>query len=169
MIFSSVFLVLALGWSVFVTSAVLQSAAVGATQIVAFERVMYTPQSVEESILLLCAMSASAALALVTGIYMVRGRRLERRMAAELEDRMATRLERDAEDSAVPRLLEHRVTELQTSVDTLTAQRDAIYDEIRGLRESRTKNQVVTIADAAETVDAVIEVPETSDDAADVV
>lgn len=166
MIFASVFLVLALGWSVFVTSAVLQSAAVDTAQIVAFEQVMYTPESIEEKILLLCAMSASAALALVTGMYMIRGRRLERRMAAELDDRMATRLERGAGDSAVSRLLEHRVAELQTSVDTLTAQRDAIYDEIRGLRESRPTGKVVSIPDAADTV---VEVPETSADAADVV
>jgi hypothetical protein len=85
---------------------------------------------------------------LVTGIYMIRGRRLERRMAAELDDRMANRLERDAGDTAVARLLEHRVAELQTSVDTLTVQRDAIYDEIRELRDKRPGAAMITIPDA---------------------
>ena len=33
--------------------------------------------------------------------------------------------------------MEHRVAELQTSVDTLTAQRDAIYDKIQSLRAMR--------------------------------
>jgi hypothetical protein len=148
MIFATIFLLLAGAWTVFVVSAVLQSAAVGAAQIVAFERVVYTPETVEDGILLLCLMSASAALALVTGIYMIRGRRLERRMAAELDDRMANRLERDAGDTAVARLLEHRVAELQTSVDTLTVQRDAIYDEIRELRDKRPGAAMVTIPDA---------------------
>jgi len=59
---------------------------------------------------------------------------------------MATRIQRDAGDSAVSRLLESRVDELQTSVDTLTAQRDAIYDEIRELRAAREAGQVNVIA-----------------------
>jgi hypothetical protein len=163
MIFAMIFLLLAGAWTVFVVSAVLQSAAVGAAQIMAFERVVYTPETVEDGILLLCLMSATAALALVTGIYMIRGRRLERRMAAELDDRMANRLERDAGDTAVARLLEHRVAELQTSVDTLTVQRDAIYDEIRGMREKRPGASVVTIPDAAEPAETV-RVPEADDE-----
>jgi hypothetical protein len=146
MIFATTFVLLAVGWSVFVTSAVLQSAASATTDIVAFERVIYTAGSMEDKILILSVMSATAALALVTGIYMIRGRRLERRMAAELDDRMASRLERDAGDTAVSRLLEHRVAELQTSVDTLTRQRDAIYDEIRELREKRANGQVAVVS-----------------------
>ena len=35
-----------------------------------------------------------------------------------------------------------RVAELQTSVDTLTAQRDAIYDEIRELRAAREADRI---------------------------
>ena len=149
MIFATVFTLLAAVWATFVTSAVLQSAAGavnGGIGIVAFDRPIYMPATMEDEILLLCAASASAALALVTGVYMIRGRRLERRMAAELDDRMATRIQRDAGDSAVSRLLESRVDELQTSVDTLTAQRDAIYDEIRELRAAREAGQVNVIA-----------------------
>ena len=71
-------------------------------------------------------------------------------MAAELDSRIATRMQRDAGDSAVSRLLDTRVAELQTSVDTLTAQRDAIYDEIRELRAARANGtiSVITLPDA---------------------
>ncbi len=148
MIFASLFLLLALAWSAFVTVTVIESAQTGAATIEAFARVILTPVTIEQGIWFLCALSASAALALVTAVYMIRGRRLERRMAAELDSRIATRSERDAGDTAVSRLLEHRVAELQTSVDTLTAQRDAIYEEIRSLRAKREDVPVIQVPDA---------------------
>ncbi|HYJ61749.1 MAG TPA: hypothetical protein VE032_09840 [Actinomycetota bacterium] len=145
MIFATTFTLLAAIWATFVTSTVLQSAAVDTTQLFAFDRLIYTAATAEEKVLILCVLSASAALALVTGIFMIRGRRLERRMAAELDSRIATRMQRDAGDSAVSRLLDTRVAELQTSVDTLTAQRDAIYEEIRELRAARANGTISVI------------------------
>ncbi|MDP9185339.1 MAG: hypothetical protein M3O29_06710, partial [Actinomycetota bacterium] len=51
-----------------------------------------------------------------------RGRRLERRMAAELDARFAELAERDAGDTA-RRLLTWRLAELQTLVDRLLEER----------------------------------------------
>jgi hypothetical protein len=67
-------------------------------------------------------LSASAALAMVTAVAYARGRRLERRMAAELDDRFAELAERDAGDTA-HRLLTWRLAELQTLVDRLLEER----------------------------------------------
>jgi hypothetical protein len=54
-----------------------------------------------------------------------RGRRLERRMAAELDARWAELAERDAGDTARRELLNWRLAELQTLVDRLLADRRA--------------------------------------------
>jgi hypothetical protein len=150
MVVPILFLLLSVAWTVVVVDAVVESARVDAERIVAFGTVLIDPGSVESGILILCALSASAALALVIAVSWVRGRRLERRMAAELDDRIATRSVADAGDAAVSRLMEHRVAELQTSVDTLTAQRDAIYDEIQSLRAMRKAIPVIQIPDAEE-------------------
>jgi hypothetical protein len=150
MIVPVLFLIVALAWGVAVTDAVIESAQVDAERIIAFGRVLFDPGSVEDGILILCALSATAALAVVIAVSWVRGRRLERRMAAELDERIATRSVADAGDAAVSRLMEHRVDELQTSVDTLTAQRDAIYEEIQSLRAMRKAIPVISIPDADE-------------------
>lgn len=85
--------------------------------------------------LLLCAVSATAALALVTAIARVRGRRLERRMAAELDDRWEELSQRHAGDMARYELLSWRIAELQTSLDQLLDKRDEAYEEMRRARQ----------------------------------
>jgi hypothetical protein len=78
--------------------------------------------------LVMCAVSASAALAMVAAVAHARGRRLERRMAAELDARYAALAERDAGDTA-RRLLTWRLAELQTLVDRLLEERKAVVAE----------------------------------------
>jgi hypothetical protein len=89
--------------------------------LVAFGRVLAAPP-VTVTIVTLCVVSASAALAMVTAVAYARGRRLERRMAAELDAHYAELAERDSGDSA-RRLLNWRLAELRTVVDRLIAER----------------------------------------------
>ncbi len=81
--------------------------------------------SVSATIVICCAVSAAAALAMAIAVGSARGRRLERRMAAELDARWAELAERDAGDAARRELLNWRLAELQTLVDRLLADRQA--------------------------------------------
>jgi hypothetical protein len=74
---------------------------------------------VSATIVILCAVSAAAALAMAIAVAYARGRRLERRMAAELDARWAELAQRDAGDAARRELLTWRLAELQTLVDRL--------------------------------------------------
>ena len=78
---------------------------------------------VSATIVILCAVSAVGALAMAVAVAYARGRRLERRMAAELDARWADLAERDAGDAARRELLNWRLAELQTLVDKLLADR----------------------------------------------
>ena len=81
--------------------------------------------SVDVTIGVLCAVSASAALAMSVAVARAHTRRIERRMAAELDVRWAALAERDAGDVARKNLLSWRVAELQTLVEQLLAEREA--------------------------------------------
>ncbi len=82
-----------------------------------------TPVSV--TIVVVCAVSVTAALALAAALAYARGRRLERRMAAELDDHWAALAEREAADAARTRQLARGVAELQTLVEGLVGERAA--------------------------------------------
>ena len=60
--------------------------------------------SVAVTIVVLCAVSASAALAMAAAVAHARGRRLERRMAAELDEHWAALAEREAGGCGTNRL-----------------------------------------------------------------
>ncbi|HJX08136.1 MAG TPA: hypothetical protein VJ736_08705 [Actinomycetota bacterium] len=95
--------------------------------LVLFGHVVAAP-SVSSTIVICCAVSAAAALAMAIAVGYARGRRLERRMAAELDARWAELAERDAGDAARRELLNWRLAELQTLVDRLLADRQAATD-----------------------------------------
>jgi len=63
--------------------------------LVLFGHVVAAPP-VSATIVIVCAVSAAAALAMAIAVGYARGRRLERRMAAELDARWAELAERDA-------------------------------------------------------------------------
>lgn len=121
------FIVLATAWSAVVIELVLESARTRGRELVAFGSVLAAPGGTA-GVLILCAVSATAALAMVTAVAYARGRRLERRMAAELDARYAALAERDAGDTA-RRLLTWRLAELQTLVDRLLEERKAVVAE----------------------------------------
>jgi hypothetical protein len=110
-------------WSALVVEIVLETVRMQGRAVVAFGRVLATPP-LDITIFVLCALSASAALAMVTAVAYVHGRRLERRMAAELDARYADLAERDAGDTS-QRLLTWRLAELQTLVYRLLEERKA--------------------------------------------
>ena len=95
----------------------------GRALVVAGHTLAKAPASV--TIVVLCAVSATAALAMAAALAHARGRRLERRMAAELDDHWAALAEREAADAARTRQLAHGVAELQTLVEGLIDERAA--------------------------------------------
>jgi hypothetical protein len=115
-------IILAALWGAVAVELVIESARVDGTALVAFGVVLATPP-VEVTIVLLCLVAASAALALAIAVAYVRGRRLERRMAAELDARWAELAEREGADKARTELLMWRVDELQALVDQLLEER----------------------------------------------
>lgn len=126
------FIVLASAWSALVIELVIESARTGARDLVAFGYVLAAPGG-SVGIWILCGVSATAALTMVTALAYARGRRLERRMAAELDGRWEEISERNAGDATRIRLLSWRVAELQTLANRLTAERAAGRVEPPGL------------------------------------
>jgi hypothetical protein len=120
-------IVLASVWCAVVVEVVQESVRAEGRALVAFGRVLVV-LPLDTTMIVLCAMSASAALAMVAAVAHARGRRLERRMAAELDARYAELAERDAGDTA-RRLLTWRLAELQTLVDRLLEERKAVVAE----------------------------------------
>ena len=120
-------IVLASVWCAVVIEVVQESVRAEGRALVAFGRVLVA-LPLDTTMIVLCAMSASAALAMVAAVAHARGRRLERRMAAELDARYAELADRDAGDTA-RRLLTWRLAELQTLVDRLLEERKAVVAE----------------------------------------
>ena len=118
------FIVLATAWSAVVIELVIESARTRGRELVAFGSVLAAPGG-SAGIWILCGVSATAALAMVTAVAYARGRRLERRMAAELDGRWEEISERSASDATRIRLLSWRVAELQTVVNRLGEERAA--------------------------------------------
>jgi hypothetical protein len=116
--------VLAAVWCAIAYELVAESVRAQGRAIVLFGDVLAAP-SLSTTIVVLCLVSASAAFAMVIAVAHARERRLERRMAAELDARWAALAERDAGDAARKNLLSWRVAELQTLVQQLLDERAA--------------------------------------------
>jgi len=115
-------------WCAISVEMVWETARAEGRALVLFGHVVAAP-SVSATIVICCAVSAAAALAMAIAVGYARGRRLERRMAAELDARWAELAERDAGDAARRELLNWRLAELQTLVDRLLADRQAASKE----------------------------------------
>jgi hypothetical protein len=137
MILSVLYLLAAVALSVGVGDAVIESASTDPMQIVVFGRVLLEPGT-PEGIWILCGMSAVAALALVSAVARIRGRRLERRLAAELDARYAEMSSKAAGDAARAHLLDARVAELQTWYERAVAERDQAREELESAQAQLT-------------------------------
>ena len=112
-------------WTAFVVETIVESVRGFGGSIVFAGRELLAP-GVQPSIVILCGLAASAGLAWAAAVAYARGRRLERRMAAELDARYNEMTAQAAGDIARAELVTWRVAELRTSMDALIAQRDEI-------------------------------------------
>jgi hypothetical protein len=122
-------IVVATAWSALVADAIVESTDAGSGSIVALRTTLLTP-GVRVGVLILCGLAASAGLAMATAVAYARGRRLERRMAVELDARYQEMTARAAGDVARAGLQSWRVAELRTSMHDLTGQRDQLLAEM---------------------------------------
>jgi hypothetical protein len=129
-------IVLATAWTVVVVETIIESARAFGGSIQFMGRTLIAP-GIRPGILILCGLAASAGLAWAAAVAFARGRRLERRMAAELEARYQEMTTRAAGDAARAGLLSWRIGELRTSMDDLIAQRDRVKSEME-LAKRRT-------------------------------
>lgn len=123
-------------WSVVVVDVVAESASSGGTKISLLGRVIARtiPQTGAIS---LAALAASAAVGLSAALAFVRSRRMERRMAAELDARWEEISRNEAWETR-HRLFEWRRDDLGTTLERLLAERDKLLHETRLLRQRTT-------------------------------
>ena len=161
-------IVVAAVWSALAVDAIVESAGEGGGSIVVLGRTLLTP-GVRPGILILCGLAASAGLAVAAAGAHARSRRLERRMAAELDARYQDMATRAAGDVARAGLLTWRVAELRTSMQALNDQREQVLAEMELAR--RRTSELRALADdykrsLAQLQDRLIVLPEIEDELA---
>jgi len=137
-------IVLATLWTAFVVETIIESARAFGGSIIFLGRTLLTP-GIRPGVLILCGLAATAGLAWAAALAYERGRRLERRMAAELDARYQEMTTQAAGDVARAGLLSWRVSELRTSMDDLIANRDRIQAEMELAR--RRTSELRALAD----------------------
>jgi hypothetical protein len=161
-------IVLATVWTALVVETILESVRAFGGSIMFLGRTVLMP-GIRPGILILCVLAASAGLAWAAALAYERGRRLERRMAAELDARYQEMTTQAAGDAARAGLLSWRVAELRTSMDGLTERRDEILAEME-LARRRTSELRALSQDykrsLAELQDRLILLPEIEDELA---
>jgi hypothetical protein len=153
-------------WTAFVTETIVESARVYGGSIVFLRRTLFTP-GIRPGILILCGLAVSAGLAWAAAVAYARGRRLEQRMAAELDARYSEMTAQAAGDFARAGLLSWRVAELRTSMDDLIMRRDEVLAEMELAR--RRTSELRALADdykrsLAELQDRLIVLPDIEDE-----
>jgi chromosome segregation ATPase len=129
-------------YSAVVVQTVVESADTGGKQIIVFGKLIASPGA-PEGIWIIAGLSASAALAMVSAVAYARGRRLERRMAEELDARWEEISQRDAGTAAQGQLVQWRIAELQSSLEDLIRRRDATLEEMKEMRARTERLQAV--------------------------
>jgi uncharacterized protein with von Willebrand factor type A (vWA) domain len=124
-------------WTAAVVETIVESVRAFGAGIQIFGRTIITP-GIRPSIFVLCGLAASAGLAWAAAVAYARGRRLERRMAADLDERYQEMTTRAAGDIARAELVSWRANELRGTLDDLVHQRDEILAEM-DLARKRTE------------------------------
>jgi hypothetical protein len=130
-------IVLATLWTAAVVETIYESARVFGGSILFLRRTLLTP-GIRPGIAILCGLAASAGLAWAAAVAFARGRRLERRMTAELDERYQEMTTKAAGDAARSGLLSWRISELRTSMEDLIEERDRVQSEME-LAKRRTE------------------------------
>lgn len=141
---------LAIAWSTFVAAIVVESARVGGRTISLLGHTLLAPGE-PLGVWILTTFAAAAGLALTCSLAFARGRRLERRMAAELDARLDELSRRNIGLQARQEMLRRRVSELRSRVGELTDRRDALLEEVGGddvvgLMDGEAHGSVVDLA-----------------------
>ncbi len=161
-------IVLATLWTAFVVETIIESARAFGGSILFLGRTLLTP-GIRPGIFILCGLAATAGLAWTAALSYERGRRLERRMAAELDARYQEITTQAAGDVARAGLLSWRVAELRTSMDSLTQRRDEIVAEMELARRRTSELRALTQdykRSLIELQDRFIRLPEIDDELA---
>jgi hypothetical protein len=140
-----------------VTAVIVESARVSRS-IVLFDQVVAEPGRAW-TLAIVATLAASAALALATSIAYVRGRRLERRMAAELDARWEQITRKEVDLRARREVLADRVAELHGQMEQLARERARIEDELREerLRAGSIRAQVRRTASSLDDMVQILE------------
>lgn len=159
---------LAAVWTAVVVETIIESARVFGGSILFLRRTLLTP-GIRPGILILCGLAASAGLAWAAAVAYARGRRLEQRIAVELDARHQEMTTQAAGDAARAGLLSWRIAELRTSMDDLTKRRDQITSEMELAR--RRTSELRALADdykrsLTELQDRLIVMPDIGDELA---
>lgn len=159
---------LATAWTAFVVGTIVESTKAYEGSIRFLDRTLLTPGT-RPGILILCGLAASAGLAWTAAIAYVRGRRLKKRTAGEVETRVEEVKVHAAGDAARAGLSAWRVSELQTSIDELVERRDEIVAEM-DLARRRTSELRALSEDYQRSVtklqDQLIKLPHSEDELA---
>jgi hypothetical protein len=165
-VMAAVLIVLATALLGAATDAVVESAIDGGDAIVMFGQTIATPGTAG-TLGILAALSATSVLAWVAAIAHARGRRLERRLSDELDERWEDLSQRVAGELGRKTLLEWRVVELRNQVDELVTKRDELLEEMNAVRE-RTGELQRMIRRQREEALALASEPETPSEATDI-
>jgi hypothetical protein len=130
-------------WTAAVVETIIESVRAFGGGIQIFGRTLIAP-GIRPSIFVLCGLAASAGLAWAAAIAYARGRRMERRMAADLDERYQDMSTRAAGDIARAELASYRANELRTTVDDLAHQRNEILAEMEIARRRTSELRALT-------------------------
>jgi hypothetical protein len=159
---------LATVWTAVVVETIIESARVFGGSILFFRRTLLTP-GIRPGVLILCGLAASAGLAWSAAVAYARGRRLKRRMAAELDARIQDVKVESAGEAARAGLVSWRIGELRSSMEELIAERDRIQAEM-DLAQRRTSELQALSEDykrsLTELQDRLIRLPDIEDELA---
>lgn len=155
--------------TVLVGDTVVESVLDGGEGIVAFGGAARFDESASMTLTILTIASAAAAFLWAAAIAAAHGRRLEGRMAKELDERWDAQSRHNAGVEGRNKLLEFRVAELHTKLEELTDRRDALVQEVRGVRRRTSELQniaheqrqtILRLTGEAGDEDEVVVVPE---------